>query len=804
MTIPLDNLCREISPDRTALLFGAGSSFPSGAPTASDLASRLGEKCSISAPGLNLTEIATLIEIKQDRRSLIAALRDILRPIVPTGGILNIPNYKWRDIFTTNYDQVIEKCYARARVQLSSISANYEFDKSYDDSQKLFKLHGTIEKDVSDGDHSRIIITQEDYNISSDYRENLYERFMLTTASSDLLVIGYSLSDPDLNSIIDEAIRRKRSSASPGRIYVLSYIADENRALLLEQRGLRVAFGGLDQFVAALDQQGTGRPPAIVAADDVLSHFPHLRPNTVEVSHALRLENSDPNRMFYGSPPNYSDIASDLTFERDAISLITNYFNTDNALITYVLGVAGVGKTTLCRQFLANMTRGGAECWEHVEGTEFNAALWAGVATKLKTWGKTGFLFIDNAHKYIREVSELVDDLSSGGNRNLKLIINTSVEQWNYRRKITNIFVEGKRIDIRRLSRGEIHRLLDLFDSRQYISRLVEKEFAGFSRQEKQRRLEQRCEADFFVCLKNIFSNELLDDIVLREYADLREEHRAVYRILAAYEASGIRLHRQMVIRALALPAQSISDILNDMDGIILERPVNEKLGIYTWNGRHIVISDIIMRAKFSDENELADLYERFVGLVNPTFDIERLNLMEVCGRRGIGRLTNRERQNHLYGMIISKAPALRVPRHRLINNLIRMGRYERAASEIRIFESDLSADAPLWRYKIKLSLERSRHSAGLMQEDRIALIRESITNAKRGIERFEDDSALYEIFCDAGLQYMRITGDWGTIDEAIQSFKERSVQSLDPEFSRAYARYQLKVQQIQNGQPVN
>lgn len=800
MTITLETLCREISTEKTAILFGAGSSLPSGAPTGQELADRLSELFNIKAPGMNLIEVATLVEIKNGRGELVHALRKILRPLKPTGGILNLPNYKWRDIFTTNFDQIIEKAFAKAGCPLSVISANYEFDKSYDDTQKLFKLHGTIEKDISDADLSRIIISQEDYTVSSDYRQNLYDRFMLITASSDLLVVGYSLSDPDLMSIVDEAVKRKRTSGSPGRIYILSYTADENRALLLEQKGLRVAFGGLDEFIAALDKFSSGAASTTVSTEDVLSFFPHLRPNSIDVSHALGLENSDANRMFYGSPPNYADIVRELTFERDAISLLRNYFVVDGALLVYVLGVAGVGKTTLCRQMMANASRSGDMSWEHVDGTELKASLWASVARKLKADEKVGYLYIDNAHKYMREINELVDELSRSEFRNLRVIISSSVEQWNYRAKTANVFLHGRQVTIKRLSRTEVQKLLDLFDSRPEISRLVEKEFAGFSRSEKQRRLEQRCASDFFVCLKNIFSTELLDDIVLREFAGLRPRYQDLYRVLSAFEASGVKLHRQMAIRALSLPAEEISTILEDLDGLVAETTVNEGLGIYAWSGRHIVISEIIMRSKFSEESEIASLYELFVDLVNPTFDIERLNLMELCGKRGIGRLANRDRQNHLYAKIISKAPTLRVPRHRLINNLIRLGRYERAANEIRIFESDLRADAPLWRYKIDLSLERARHSSGLMAEDRLAIVRESANLARRAVERFEDDISLYEAFCDAGVQYMRLSGDWAVADEALKAFKDRSQEAVDPEFARAYARYQFKVQQIQGG----
>ena len=39
-----------------------------------------------------------------------------------------------------------------------------------------------------------------------------------------------------------------------------------------------------------------------------------------------------------------------------------------------------------------------------------------------------------------------------------------------------------------------------------------------------------------FVCLKNIFASEKFDDIVLREFAELDEQHREVYRLVSAME----------------------------------------------------------------------------------------------------------------------------------------------------------------------------------------------------------------------------------------------------------------------------
>jgi hypothetical protein len=66
------------------------------------------------------------------------------------------------------------------------------------------------------------------------------------------------------------------------------------------------------------------------------------------------------------------------------------------------------------------------------------------------------------------------------------------------------------------------------------VRALVEGGFSGFSRTERRRRLTQRCEADMFVCLKNIFASEKLDDIIIREYETLNLPFQEVYKTVAA------------------------------------------------------------------------------------------------------------------------------------------------------------------------------------------------------------------------------------------------------------------------------
>jgi hypothetical protein len=241
---------------------------------------------------------------------------------------------------------------------------------------------------------------------------------------------------------------------------------------------------------------------------------------------------------------------------------------------------------------------------------------------------------------------------------------------------------------LNRIQGDEIDLLLNLAESVTPVRNLVEEHFSGFSRSERRRRLTQRCEADMFVCLKNIFASDKLDDIILREYASLAEPLQDIYKVVAAMEAAGVRVHRQLIIRLLGIPAMRIGAILAGLSDIIHEQTVNAREGVYAWKGRHFVIMNIVAEHKYYLENKRVDLFNKVIDAISPTYDIEIRTIRELCNiETGLATVSDRREQNILLRKMLSVAPKERVPRHRLIRNLISLGDYDHAETEIRLFE---------------------------------------------------------------------------------------------------------------------
>jgi hypothetical protein len=388
--------------------------------------------------------------------------------------------------------------------------------------------------------------------------------------------------------------------------------------------------------------------------------------------------------------------------------------------------------------------------------------------------------------------------LASDGNVALRLLLVSSNNQWSPRIKVPSFHKTSQEYTLTKVQGNEIDRLLNLAEFEPQVRVLVEEGFSGFSRTERRRRLTQRCEADMFVCLKNIFASEKLDDIIIREYETLNLPLQEVYKTVAAMDSAGIRVQRQLIIRLLGIRSASIATILDGLAEIIHEQSVDEREGIYAWRGRHSVIMEIVADRKFFNEQDRYDFYSRVIDVISPTYDIEVRTIRELCSiDTGIAAITDRSKQNRLLRKILSIAPRERVPRHRLIRNLIALGEYEPAETEIRLFQNDFKLDGPAARYKIDLATARAVRTPGITREDRIFLLERAREIAAGAANKFRGNKSVLTAYCEVGLELARLGGNREVFDIAIKELKQAEEVSGDPDISRRVARLESRINSI-------
>lgn len=786
--IDLNELARRLQPVKTVLFLGAGASSTSGAPLAGAVAGHLWKKLTGGATppsSDDLTELSTILEMRHGRPALVGALRDLLAPLTPTGGVLSIPYHPWAAIYTTNYDKLVEQAYSRAKKSLTVVRSNYDYRHvDTTPNTNLFKLHGCISADVVDGSNARLVITERDYDEYAQYRQVLFSRLQLDLASRDVLIIGHSLRDPHIRSAVKQAAELKRAAGAPGTIFVLAFERDDDRAAVVEGYGVVVSFGGIDDLFALLKEPPVTGNAVATIAEAVSPLTAELLAAVVDVAHASNLP-AAPDRLFAGSPASFADIQRGLTFPRSSEHRLLEALR-GNKLSVTLTGVAGSGKTTLARRLLAVAHAAGSPAWELRFGMQLDARGWLEVASRLSDDGPPAFLLIDDCTSQQRQVNLLIDGLAGNAAPRLRLVLTAQTSQWEPRTKSPRLFSKGMVEGLSSLDDREIDSLLDLLDAQPDVRRLAGRDFLDKGRRQRAGTIRTRCSADMFVALKYLFSTDALDTILLREYAALAPELQDMYRLVAGLEAAGAKVHRQLVLRLLGIRADLLAGHLAVLTGLVDEFDISPDNGLYGLKTRHQVIAEVITRYKLADEDLQTRLLEDIIDALNPTLFIERSTVSAIClSEFGIGRVGTPSRRRALYERLIFVAPTERVPRHRLVRELLDGGQVAEAEIAIADAERSVGLDSPLRRYRVLLLIARATETEGLMREDRVALLAEARAAALKAIDMSPEDKYGYSAFVRVGEARHAVSGRLDYYDEAIEKMREGASIIMDPGLSK-------------------
>lgn len=781
----VEALAKKIKPEQTVLLLGAGASVPSGAPSGAELATYLARKLTPVPAGQELSEIATIFENRTSRRELVEALQKRLQKLDPTGGLLLLPEMNWRSIYSTNFDLLIEKAYQRSGKDLAVVRSNYDWQKGLDGTV-LYKIHGCLTQDNGLGHKHRMVITERDYDQVQEYHQLLFHTLSAEMLTCDTLIIGQSLADSHLKDLAKRAAQLNQTAGTPGRVYLLVFNADPDRAVIFEQYGIDVTSGSLETLLHAIGQiyvpQASEFAENLVADLDARELPPVIRACTTDCNHAAGLA-PNARRLFNGGAASYADIAAGYTIER-AIEPRLLESQTARHLATVLLGGAGVGKSTLARRLIAERTKQNFICWEHINTFPLNVDAWLQVEDRLRAKGRQGFLLIDDAQEQLVAVNRLADALAALDRSHLRLVVTANSAQWKSRRKSPNLLQRSVIETMSRLMPADIERFVNLVDQQAAIRGLVEESFLSLTHPQRVRHLRDRCSSELYVCLKNIFGFEELDDILLAEYKGLAEDAQDIYRYVCAIQAMGGKVHRQLIVRLLGVDAGQLAAQLTQLEGVVSERDISERRGIYGWSARHDVIATVIATYKFGDPAEQMELLENLIHGLNPSvwIELETANSLATSDM-GIDRLPNHDDQVRLLTDLVRVVPAERTPHRRLVRKYLDAADSGGAKQAIDTATRDLGQDDIIDRYRVRLILLRAEKADGLMVGDRVALLFEARSQASKLLQRRPDDRHNYRLLCEVGLSLLRQNGNSMVLEEGILALKKVESEIPDPEF---------------------
>lgn len=798
----VEELARALSPIRTTLLFGAGASIPSGAPSGSSLARRIGRLLQSEPDGNDLAEIAQLVENRKGRIALITEVRKALNDLTPTAGLLMLPEFDWLSIYTTNFDTLVEQAYHQSGRRLDVYRSNFDVvQPRAADTATLYKIHGCVTQDSADGHRSRMLITESDYDDFEKFRQTLFNGLRSDMFTADTIIIGQSLGDRHLKELAKQVIGLRAEGVNT-RVYLLVHEYDRDRVELYSRLGLEVIHADLDAFLLALVEAGKARGSATYTTSggsSILS--PSLVLTTTDVAHAATLEPNAP-RLFNGTPASYADIKHGLTISRAAQHRMRDAFRGSRGYFQVIEGARGVGKTTLARAFMYELSQRNVFAWEHKTDAPLDVAAWLAAEGQLRSAGRDGVLLIDDCFRHLRDVNKLVDALQAIDRPSLRVIVTVEAGRWKVSRKSKGFFSRGSSVRLSVLERNDLEELIALLDRRPEIKQLVEQSFLALSRGDRLARLRNKCSSEMYVCLKNIFANDNLDDILLQEYFSLGGESQDVYRYVASIQALGGYVHRQLILRLLGLDVTALDALLAQLEGVVFERVVDSRRGIFGWETRHDVIATVIARVKFADQAEIKDLFFDLIDGLNPSIAIEVDTAVALATEEmGISRLTVFGDQIAAYRRLIAVIPSHRTPRRRLVKLFLSRDMLPEASNEIATAERAVGSDVVLQRYKAQVALRKSETITLVEDADRRAILLDAENIIRSCISKYGPDLYSYETLGRVGLALAERFNDFDVIDDAITLLSEFERDNGDPQIQIIRRRLSDRLRHLTTGQ---
>ena len=186
-------MAEHIIRDETSLFLGAGSSCSVGFPSWSKLLEECAEKLGIKIKkDTDLFAIAQYFSNNYGKTELQKIVKSVLnKKFDYESDLLNsIMNLNFKNIWTTNYDSVIENNLSERKIVTNTVIRDSDLVSLIPQSQvNIYKLNG----DVSDSDN--IVITKSDIEQYNDNHKLLLTFFKKELVSNTFLFLGYSFSD---------------------------------------------------------------------------------------------------------------------------------------------------------------------------------------------------------------------------------------------------------------------------------------------------------------------------------------------------------------------------------------------------------------------------------------------------------------------------------------------------------------------------------------------------------------------------------------------------------------------------------
>lgn len=662
MVIP-DSLKDSIKNGQAVLCLGAGASigakdsFSKNIVNGNDLKDLLCDKfLGGKYKDRSLEQVAGFSMSETSQGEVEQFIREILEKFEPADFHLILPTFRWKTIYTTNYDLIIEKAYKKQTKRVQNLLPIVDNQSSTRDNNSLYyiKLHGCITRssDIS----LPMILTSKQFIECEQNRDKLYARLNTDAYDYPIIFIGHSLQDNDLLEVINKT--RKNSAYAP-KYYLVVPKADRIEKNYWREQRIEILEATFEDFLRELDnsiprdfrgiaiQDNNQEVPIInkIASPEIQisNNLKRFLMNDVEfVSENLRYKNMSPYLFYKGVDCAWSGISQNLDVKRQIIDeiLINNviFEEEDPTTLKFKMPLikapAGAGKSVLLRRIAWDATFDYQKiCLYLLEygNIDINALKELLSVSKRKI-----FLFVDNAAqqvKFLYNIKKIPkDDL-----KKLTLILCERTNEWNVNvDENENLPIET--YDLNNLTYSEINELLKLLKEHNSLGYLKDK-----SLEEQIEIFSKNYNKQLLVALYESTRGKPFEEIIKDEYNNILPlEARYIYLTVCILNRMQIPVRAGLISSIFNINLNEFKEkFFKPLENIVYTK-IDKSTQDYYYEARHPYIAEIIFNQILSNQEDRFNRYYEVFSVLNTSYDSDRKAFREMIKANNLLDLFNK------------------------------------------------------------------------------------------------------------------------------------------------------------------
>lgn len=582
-----------------------------------------------------LEEVATLAENEVGRYSVFRYVSEQISGFPPCPGHQLLPSFRWKAIFTLNYDRLVEEAYTHHSNPLQTLKVFYKDQNGIDretaaipNALQYFKLHGSIDS-LHDGD-APLILTTETYVEYEHNRKRLFRRLEDLAYEHPIIFAGSSLSDPHIKNIL--SIVEKDASSRPMYYFVSPGINQYDEALLSKRRMTPIK-ATFNEFMSEIDQavEPIGRKLYGVlnpGKHSIEKHFRRnvaapgglvafLESNVEHVREGLPTTTVSAETFFKGESQSWAPIEQEFDIERQPYATLTLKVlglekSQDAINVVGVRGVAGSGKTVLLRRLSYDLA---ARYNKLVLFAPPGASIRPEPLVELHDLtGLQTILVVDHAADQMTSLSHCLDRLEA-----LQVKITVVIADTNA--SFGSAFdTLGDRLkfktELRNLEDSEIESLIDKLKQHKSLG-LLENE----TREKQKEAFETVADKQLLVALYEATQGKPLEDILLTEYNRiLLNEAQELYLLVCTLNRFRVPVRAALVHRVMGIGYRDFEKrFLGPLSDMVFAE-VDPGSRDYAYRARHPHVADIVFRRVLDSQSKQLNQYRRILENMNTTY----------------------------------------------------------------------------------------------------------------------------------------------------------------------------------------